>query len=139
VSRYFTNLTIALLGGLVVVGSLTFPTSAAAWLAFGVAAAVLAISVVAQLDTKRGLAQRALDGLLAVLSVVLIVFSVVFAGATVTWLAFGLSLGFVAVAVVGLTWNEIGNWRSANGLAELHSFIKVQHPDLRAPTMAEAA
>lgn len=138
-SRYFTNLTVALLGGLVVVGSRTLTTVTVVWLAFGVAAAVLMISVVAQLDSRRGIAQRAIDTALGAISVVLIVFSIVFAGATVTWLAFGLSLAFVGVAAVGMTWHEIENWRSANGLAELHSFIRAGRPAVAAPTLVEAA
>jgi O-antigen/teichoic acid export membrane protein len=138
-SRYLTNLTIALLGGLVVVASTTFTAPATAWLAFGVAIAVLTISILAQLDTHRGLGQRALDGVLAAISVILIVFSIIFGGAAVTWLAFSLSLGFVAGAVVGMTWYEIENWRSTNGLGELHLLVRTQPAPLDAPKMAGAA
>ncbi len=122
-SRYFTNVIIALLGGLVVVGSQVFAAATVAWLAFGVAIVTLGISALAQLDSQRGLDQRALDASMAVISAVLIVFSLVFAGAAVTWLAFALALGFVAVAVVGLTLHEIETWRSAHHLEQLHGLV----------------
>lgn len=127
-SRYFTNVIIALLGGLVVVGSQVFASATVAWLAFGVALVVLGISVLAQLDGQRGMGQRALDGVLGAISALLIVFSLVFGGATVTWLAFALALGFVAVAVAGLTLHEVEAWRSAHGLAQLHGFVRPSRP-----------
>ena len=59
-TRYFTNAFVALLGGLVVVGSQAFASTALAWLAFGIAIAVLGLSVLVQFDSQRGVAQRGL-------------------------------------------------------------------------------
>ena len=138
-SRYFTNVIIALLGGLVVVGSQVFPPATVAWLAFGVAIVALGISVLAQLDSQRGLDQRALDGAMAVISAILVVLSLVFAGVTVTWLAFGLALGLVGVAVVGLTLHEIETWRSAHHLGQLPGLLRplaqlrLNRPNRRCP------
>ena len=141
-SRYFTNVIIALLGGLVVVGSQVFVPATVAWLAFGVAIVALGISVLAQLDSQRGLDQRALDGAMAVISAVLVVFSLVFSGATVTWLAFALALGFVGVAVVGLTLHEIETWRSAHNLGQLRGLVAPSRPtqaETAQPSLSQAA
>ena len=141
-SRYFTNVIIALLGGLVVVGSQVFPPATVAWLAFGVAIVALGMSVLAQLDSQRGLDQRALDGAMAVISAILVVLSLVFAGVTVTWLAFGLALGLVGVAVVGLTLHEIETWRSAHHLGQLHGLVGPSRPtqaEPAQPSLSQAA
>jgi uncharacterized membrane protein HdeD (DUF308 family) len=127
---------------LVVVASQAFASATVAWLAFGVAIVALGISVLAQLDSRRGLDQRVLDGAMGVISVVLVVFSLVFAGATVIWLAFALALGFVAVAVAGLSLHEIETWRSANGLGQLRGFggpPGASHAEATEPSLAQAA
>lgn len=119
-TKYLTNVGMILLGGLVVVLSKSLNSATAvAWSAFGVAIAMVAISMLFQLDSRRGIAQRLLD--LAVISVAgtLIGTSVVFAGTTVMWLAFALGLGVVGAAVVGLTLHEIETWRSAHGIGQL--------------------
>ena len=73
---------------------------------------------------------------MAAVAVVLIVFSLVFSGATVIWLAFALALGFVGVAVAGMTLHEIANWRSAHELGQLHRFVRASQP---APNAASSA
>lgn len=142
-SRYFTNVVIALVAGLVVVGTQVFASPTAAWLSFGIAVAVLAISALAQLDGNRGLVQRALDGIMAAVATVLIVFSLVFTGATVTWLAFGLALGFIGVAVAGLTVHEIETWASAGDAGQvrhLSSARQSAEAEIRLPaTTSQAA
>ena len=47
--------------------------------------------------------------------------SVVFTGATLTWLVFALALGCVGVAFGGMTVNEIDSWRAVHQLEELHA------------------
>jgi hypothetical protein len=131
-TRYFTNVIIALLAGFVVVATQAFAAPTVAWLAFGAAIASLGISVLAQLDPDRGLVQRILDGVIASIATVLIVFSLVFAGSLVTWLAFGLALGFVAVALAGMTLHEVGTWFSIRHAEE------VRHLGTRRPVEAEA-
>src|SRR6266851_5831475 len=74
-TKYFTNLSIALLGGFVVVATQVFAITTAAWLALALGIAVVAISLVSQVDRSRGVAQRGLDLLLIALGAVTIVFS----------------------------------------------------------------
>jgi hypothetical protein len=119
-TRYFTNAIIALLAGFVVIATQAFAAPTVAWLAFGAAVVALGISALSQLDRGRGLVQRLLDGAIASIATVLIVFSLVFTGSVGTWLAFGLSLGFVAVAFAGMTLNEIETWMSAHQGGEVH-------------------
>ena len=138
-SRFFTNLVIGLLSGFVVMSSQVFAAPTVAWIAFGAAVAVLAISALVQLDGQRGIAQRILDLAMIGIAAVLIVFSLVFVGATVTWLAFGLSLGWLGLAVTGLTLHEVEMWRSANGLAELRWFVVTGRETHHGPSLTEAA
>lgn len=119
-TRYLSNALIALLGGLVVVTSLTLATVPAAWVAFGIAIGVVAISILVQLDAKRGLAQRGMDAMLAVTGGAMIVTSRLLGAATVSWVTFALALGFVALAFAGMTLHEVMAWRSGHGLGELH-------------------
>ncbi|HUC13903.1 MAG TPA: hypothetical protein VMS00_05570, partial [Acidimicrobiales bacterium] len=99
-----------------------------AWLAFGVAIAILGISALSQLDPDRGLVQRVLDGVISSIATVLIVFSLVFTGTVVTWLAFGLALGFVAVAVAGMTLHEIETWLSTRQSEEVRHLSTARNP-----------
>lgn len=120
-TRYFTNVLIALLGGTLVVLSQTLGASVVGWTGFGVGIAVLAISIVAQLDLQRGTAQRGLDAAMAVTAATLIVFAAgAFSGATLVWLVFAFGLGFVGIAVAGLTLHEVETWRAAHDLGRLH-------------------
>ena len=120
-TRYFTNLAIALAGGFLVVASRVFATNTVEWLSFAVAIGVVVISLAAQLDRSRGLIQRGLDGLLLSLGVVTIVFSQTFSGTTLTWLAFAEALGFVGLAVTGLTVHEVETWRAAHQLPAFYN------------------
>jgi hypothetical protein len=121
-TRYWTNMLIALLGGFVVVESLTFPEPAGAWVAFAFGTAVVAISLLALVASARGQVQRTLDVVLVAIAGTLIGVSVVYGGGTVEWLDFALALGSVGAAVTGLTLNEISHWRAAQGLAEVRTF-----------------
>jgi hypothetical protein len=127
-TRYFTNAIIALLAGFVVVATQAFAAPTVAWLAFGAAVVTLGISALSQLDSGRGLIQRLLDGVMASIATVLIVFSLVFTGNVVTWLAFGLSVGFVAVAFAGMTLHEIETWMSANQAGEVRQLSTATRP-----------
>jgi hypothetical protein len=120
-SRYFTNILIALLGGTLVVFSQTLGYGAVEWTGFGVGIAVLLISIVAQLDLQRGIAQRGLDVAMAVTAGTLIVFAAgAFSGATLVWLVFAFGLGFVGLSLAGLTLHEVESWRAAHDLGRLH-------------------
>lgn len=123
-TRYITNATTALLGGVVVVLSMGLSsTTAIGWVAFALAIGVVAISVFAQLDRRRGLTQRALDMTMILVAGTLIGVSVFFTGTTVMWLALALGLAVVTVAFAGLTAHEIETWRSSHQLGQLHWLV----------------
>jgi hypothetical protein len=121
-AKYLTNLSTALLGGFVVVITMALTASVTAWVAFGVAIGILAIAVLSQLESRRGALQRLLDVGVGLVAVTTVVTSLVFGGAAVTWILFALALGFVGLAVAGLTLHEIEGWRSQHGLPQLHVF-----------------
>lgn len=127
-SRYLMNMTTALLGGFVVVISMALVASVAAWIAFGIAIALLAIALVFQLEERRGTVQRVLDLGVGLVAVTTIVTSQVYGGVAVTWIAFALALGFVALAVMGLSLHEIDRWRLEHGLSVLHG---LRRPKIR--------
>jgi hypothetical protein len=127
-TRYFTNAIIALLAGFVVVATQAFAAPTVAWLAFGIAIAILGLSGLSQLDPNRGLVQRFLDGALASIATVLIVFSLVFTGSVITWLAFALALGFVGAALVGMTLHEVETWISTRQDEEVRHLSSPRRP-----------
>jgi len=141
-TRYFTNAIIALLAGFVVVATQAFAAPTVAWLAFGIAIAILGLSGLSQLDPSRGLVQRLLDGVLASIATVLIVFSLVFTGSVITWLAFALALGFVGVALVGMTLHEVETWistRQAEEVRHLGSPRRQVEAEAQPATFSQAA
>jgi hypothetical protein len=120
-TRYFTNALVAILGGTLVVLSQTLGPNAVGWTGLGVGIAVLVISIIAQLDLQRGTAQRGLDAAMAVTAGILIVFAAgAFSGVTLVWLVFAFGLGFVGIALAGLTLHEVETWRAAHDLGRLH-------------------
>jgi hypothetical protein len=137
-AKYLTNLSTALLGGFLVVISMALAASVSTWVAFGVAIGILAIAVLSQLESARGALQRLLDVGIGLVAVTTIVTSLVFGGATATWVVFALALGFVGLAVAGLTMHEVEGWRTAHGLPELHVFHRraVVRPTAERPLAA---
>lgn len=126
-TRYLSNAVIALLAGVVVVLSMGLSSATAiGWVAFGVAIAVIGISLLVQLDTHRGVVQRVLDAGAVAAGGTLLAASVVFGGTTVIWLAFGLALGLVGVAFGGMTVHEIETWRTMHRLGRLHWLAPVE-------------
>lgn len=105
-SRYLTNIALVILGSFLVVASQAWAPTTFMWLMFGGGVAALVFSGAAALP-RRGVSQRVLDGLLAILSAWTIVASLVFAGSTVTWLGFASGVAFVGLAVIGLTLHEL--------------------------------
>jgi hypothetical protein len=101
--------------------SQSLASSAVGWTGFGLGIAVLVILLVAQLDRQRGLAQRVLDAAMGVTAVILVVFAAgAFSGGTLVWLVFAFGLGFVGIAVGGLTLHEVETRRAAHHLGQLH-------------------
>jgi hypothetical protein len=110
-TRYLSNLTLAIVGGFLVVASQAFaaPTFSSLVLAGGIVAVVLgAVGVPLR---SRGGAQRGIDATIAVLGTWTIVASAVYAGATITWLGFASGAALVALAVIGLTLHELSSER----------------------------
>ena len=131
--RYLTNLTILTLGALVVVVSQAFAVSTFMWLMFGAGIATLAIAGPALAIPSRGLTQRGLDGLIGLLGAWTIVASMVFAGATITWLGFAAGIALFALAIVGLTLHELTTERVVHSIevsgpatTERHNLAGVQ-------------
>ena len=115
--RFMSNLLVALAGGFVVVCSEAFSAGVTGWIALGTAIGILAGLTVAQLDRTRSLVQRCLDAVVVGLGIWTIIASVVFAGATLTWLSFAEGLGFVGLAVAGLMLHELSTERIVHTLA----------------------
>jgi hypothetical protein len=105
--RFVTNMLLAFAGAFVAVASQAFGATTAGWIAFGVGIAVLLGLGLSQLDRSRGLVQRALDGLTALLAIWTVVASVVFTGAALSWLTLGEAIGLFLFAAVGLLAHEL--------------------------------
>lgn len=124
-TKYFTNMSIALLAGFVVVVSFAFAPVDGAWIAFGVAVGILSLAVLAQVARKRGSLQRLLDVGIALAAITMIVTSLVYAGPVVAWVFFGVALGLLGLSVTGLTLHEIDRWRAEHGMAELRGLHRL--------------
>jgi hypothetical protein len=118
-TQYITGALLAILGGFVVVASQAFAPNPLSWIAFGTAVAIVAISLLSQLDRSRGAGQRTLDAALAAVGGLMMTFALVASGTAVTWLSFAFALGTVALAFAGLTMHEVSSWRTAHQLGRL--------------------
>jgi hypothetical protein len=116
-TRFVTNAIFAVAAGFLVVASQAFSSSATGWIAFGIAIGILAVACLAQADASRGVVQRSLDGVVAIVSAWTIIASVVFHGATVRWLSAGEALALVALALAGLTYNEVREQKAIRAAA----------------------
>ena len=105
-ARFTQSALVATAGAFTVVASQAFASGVTAWLAFSTGALVLVLSIVPALFGTRGPA-LALDGLLAVLGAWTVVASLVFAGATVTWLTFAEGTAVAALGLVGLALDHV--------------------------------
>lgn len=121
-SRFVTNIVVALFGGFVVVATRSFGSSTVGWIGFAFGIAVVMICALAEVDAFRGLLQRAIDLGLVALGGLTIAFGLAASGPAQIWTVFAFTLGWVVLAVAGLTAHEIGNWRARSGLSPLHWF-----------------
>ena len=126
-TRYLTNVLLAVAAGFVVVATQAFSSGLAGWLAFAVTGvAVLAMMAATGLARDRGIAQRTLDGVVAVLAAWTIVESLVFAGTLMVWLSFGAAAGMLALAVAGLTMHELSTERVVHTLEDVRRPERVE-------------
>jgi hypothetical protein len=105
-SRYLTNALLAIVGGFTVIASQVWLPATFMWLMFSAGALAILFSSAVALN-GRGLVQRGLDGLTAILGAWTVVASLVFSGSVVTWLGFGSGAAFVALGFIGLTLHEL--------------------------------
>jgi uncharacterized membrane protein len=113
-ARYITSVLAGLAGGFVVVASQAFASGTTAWLAFALGVGMVVLAPVPVLFGERKVTGLALDGLSAVFGAWTIVASLIFTGDTVRWLSFSEAAGFVALAVAGLTLNQVRLARQAH-------------------------
>jgi len=112
--RYLANLTMALIGGFLVVASRAFAYHTVAWIGFGLSLAALALGLATILLPP--LAQRVVGGAEAVLAIWTLVASRVFSAHTADWLIFASAIAFTALAVIGLTIHELTSERVVHAL-----------------------
>lgn len=109
-TRYLSNATLGVAGGFLVVASQAFTQPTIEWLAFAIG--ILAVVLSAGIALKgRGMIQRGVDVVTAAVGAWTIVETLVFSGATNTWLGFASGLAFVGLALVGLTAHELSTER----------------------------
>ncbi len=118
-ARYTTSVLAGLAGGFVVVASQAFASGTTAWLAFALGVAMVVLATIPAVFGERKPVGLVLDGLGAVLGAWTIVASLVFSGDTVRWLSFSEALGFVGLAVLGLTLNQVRLTRRAHGTIQV--------------------
>src|SRR4029079_10130525 len=115
--RYATNILLALASGFVLVSTFAFAPNVAGWIAFGVTGVlVLAMTAGAAALPRRGWTQSGLDAAVVVLAAWTIVESIVFDGATITWITFGVAAGLLGLALAGLTAHELTTERVVHSL-----------------------
>lgn len=107
-SRFVSNLLVLLAGALLVCVSLALSVTVSSWVGLGIGAFAALTTLVAFAVRGRGLLQRILDGVLALLSAWTIVAARAFPGeASLKWLMFSSGAAFVALAVQGLVAHEV--------------------------------
>ena len=114
-NRFFSNATLGVAGGFLIVASQVFNDSTFEWLAFGIGIVAVALSGAIALK-NRGNVQRGLDLATAAVGAWTIVETLIFSGATNTWLGFASGAAFVALALAGLTAHELSTERVVHSI-----------------------
>ena len=112
--RYFSNLTLALVAGFIVVATQAFATGTVAWLAF--AAGIVFLTTGAALVRRQPRAHRALSAATAVLGALIIIESLLTGGSTLIWLSFAGALGVLGLAIGGMTVHGLSTERVVHSL-----------------------
>jgi len=121
-TRFASNLLLAVASGFVIVVTQAFVPPVVGWIAFGVTGVGVLVLVGATVFLPgRGLVQRTLDGVVAVLAAWTIVETLVFSGMLMVWLTFGAAAAIAAVAVAGLIVHELSTERVVHSLEDVRS------------------
>jgi len=121
-TRFISNVLLAVAGGFVIVATFAFAPPVVGWIAFGVTGVgVLLLMAATAFAPGRGLVQRTLDGVVAVLAAWTIVESLVFNGSVMVWLSFGAAAAMVAIAIAGLIAHELSTERVVHSLEDVRT------------------
>jgi hypothetical protein len=136
-ARFASNLSIALLGGVLVSCALVFAPAVVQWLALGVGGAAAVITLAAFATRGRGPAQRLLDAMIAPLAGWTIIAATTYTGATQRWMSFSAGAALCALAVSGLIAHEVAIERDLRGAREALAAREVRGAtELRQPVPA---
>lgn len=126
-SRFLSNLTLAVLGGFLVVATMAWTggTVVALTFAVGIAATVVGLAMLAGIRHRT---QRGIGAITAALGAWTIVASLVFASGTVHWLGFASALGFVGLAITGLVAHELHTERVVHELEVVPAHERGREP-----------
>src|SRR5947209_2219286 len=100
-ARFASNLVVLLTGCFLATGTFAFPASVVEWLGLACGCAIALTVLAAFASGGRGVVQRMLDCVLALLAAWTIVASQSFAGDTLKWLMFGSAAAASLLAVQG--------------------------------------
>jgi hypothetical protein len=113
-TRFLSNVLLAMVAGFLVVATQAFAPAAVAWISFGIAVAITVTGL--SMIASRMAVQRVVAALTALIGGWTIVASLVFAPATVVWLAFASALAVVGLGLIGLTAHELSTERVVHSL-----------------------
>jgi hypothetical protein len=113
--HFISRLALLLAAGFLVVASQVWTGGTLQWLFILGGVVMLAAAALDAEETGR--AQRALDGVIAVLGVWSIVQAIVFSGATLEWVSFGTGVALAVLATVGLVIHENSTERIVHELS----------------------
>jgi len=117
-TNFASRLALLLVAGFLVVATQVWTGGTLEWLF--IAGGIVMIGLAAIGISAPSGAQRALDGLIALLGVWSIVEAIAFEGSTLKWVSFWTALAAAAVAVIGLVIHEMTTERVVHELSVTH-------------------
>ncbi len=115
ITRYLSNLVLALIAGFLVVATQAFDLLAVKWLVFAIATGATVLSL-GTLALDKNLVQRVVSLTAGIVGGWTIVASLVFGLSTVMWLGFAGALALIGLAIIGLTVHEFTTERVVHSL-----------------------
>lgn len=133
-SRFAGNMLVAVGGVFLAIVSRIWVAGTVEWIGVGIGAAVLVIALGSMAATARGMSERGIDLLIAVLGAWTIVASLVFSGTTLLNLALWEGIGLALLGAVGLIAHEQTTERVVHQLEVTHrAEVEEGAPGARAP------